>query len=116
MNREDYRISVEYQPLAPHRTPLRVAKRLLGLGVAVAAAAILVALYFVLPAIILAVPALAVAAGVFQFATGLTLFEADEQLSSMSLGRQAAVVITTLLILGVVLGAFMWFVVVTSGA
>lgn len=121
MNREDHGTNMDYQPVAPQGTPLRFGKRLLGVGIAVAAAVVLAVVYVLIPpgvrfpAIILGIPAVVVAAGIFQFATGLTILEANSELPHMSRGKQFAVVVTLLVLLGGVLAAFIWFVVATSG-
>ncbi len=105
----------------PRRIGRRVARAVLGLLLAFAAAAVLVVLYVVIPggirfpAIILGVPAVAVAAGLFQAVTGLTIFEVNDEFPRMAPGKRFAVVATLLAILLAVLAAFIWFIAVRSG-
>jgi hypothetical protein len=95
---------------------------LLGLLLAMVGAVVLVTLYvlipggFRFPAIILGVPAVAVAAGLFQAVTGLTIFEVNEKYPRMSPGKRFIVGTTLVILLLAVLSAFIWFIVITSGA
>ena len=107
-------------PLVPER-PKRAGRRVLGLLLAIAAAAVLVVIYILIPggvpfpAIILGVPAVAVAAGLFQALTSLTIFEVNDEFPWMPPGKRFAVGATLLILLLAVLGAFVWFTAITSG-
>jgi len=108
-------------PLVPER-PKRVGRYFLGFLLAIAAAAVLVVIYILIPggvrfpAIILGVPAVAVAAGLFQALTGLTIFEVNDEFPRMPPRKRFAVSATLLVLLLAVLGAFVWFIAITSGA
>ncbi len=104
---------------ASQETTLRLGMRLFGLAIAVVAGVALMVVYVItphwlgIPALVageLALPAVAATLGLFQAATGMPLWEIEDQFSDMSLGKRLAIVLTLLLLLGTVLGAFMWFV------
>jgi tetrahydromethanopterin S-methyltransferase subunit G len=103
----------------PRRIGRRIGKAVLGLLLALAAGAVLVALYVIIPggirfpAIILGVPAVAVAAGLFQAVTGLTIFEVNDEFPRMTPGKRFAVATALLVLLLAVLAAFYWFIAVT---
>ncbi|HSR93029.1 MAG TPA: hypothetical protein VLK88_17115 [Gemmatimonadales bacterium] len=105
----------------PKRIGRRIGRAALGLLIAIAAAAVLVGVYIIIPggirfpAIILGLPAVAVAAGLFQAATGLTIFEVNHEFPRMPPVKRFVVGATLLIILLAVLGAFVWFIAITSG-
>jgi hypothetical protein len=105
----------------PKRIGRRVSKAVLGLLLAIVATAVLAIIYVVIPggirfpAIILGAPAVAVAAGLFQAMTGLTIFEVNDEFPRMPPGKRLVVGATLVFLLLTVLGAFVWFISVTSG-